>query len=175
MNNEEKDSVFKDIFNNVNTWLHFAEAKNVALIVADIAIVTVLFSATPEKPVTLGFIVAGGFVVISIIFCLISFLPVLGKPAKEASSDEVNLLFFKDIASIKPDEYAKRVYQTYFQDSNPTVSPLHNDYGKEIVINSRITVRKLQLFNFALVFAVLGLGVFIIFLIIHIRNLMGGA
>ncbi len=155
MSNEVKkeiDSVFKDIFDNVNTWLHFAEAKNVALIAMNIALLSAIFSASNIYTCFFLYFTISSLFIVSTLFCLFSFLPKLTRIQNNKTSCENNLLFYAYIASLTPTEYVKRIYNYYFENASAgeEISPLHLDYAKEIVSNSRITVRKIKIFNCAL-------------------------
>ena len=57
----------------VNSWLSFAEAKNVGLIAANIAMLAVIIGLFQEAPVFC--VVAGIITLISCALCLISFMP----------------------------------------------------------------------------------------------------
>lgn len=156
---DNRDEFFKQIFDNVNVWLHFAEAKNVAIITFNVAVLSVLFDCEfASKNHILATIVII-LLLVSIVISLVSFIPCnvdnaynIDDKTKKLSNDvNNNLLFYKDIRNYDPVTYVEKVYNTYFEKiSSKNLSKIHLDYANEIIINSRITMRKLNFFSAAL-------------------------
>lgn len=127
--------------NRVNSWLSFAEAKNAALIAFNVAILSVDMKM-PEWALCI-FRIA---ILVSIVISLISFWPNF---AKKSSSR--NLLFYKDIAEL--DSQYKEII-------NESKDKIKDDYIDEIIINSKITMKKYYRFKQALAIDV-GIMVFL--------------
>lgn len=152
------------VFTNVNSWLVFAEAKNASLLALNGAgiygLVSVLLNGDYNggKYLTLYLWVAVVFLCLGIVVALLSFSPVISvfdgkKKLLSQNKDNLNLLFYGDL--VKYDcaiEYIVDIYKHYFKadiDEN-AVKKIHLDYADEILINSRITVKKYTLFKYAL-------------------------
>lgn len=176
-------SILKEIFENTNRWLQFAEAKNGALIGINglflFKSVDYLFEViNGELEINIlivGFMTAVFF--LAIIIALISFLPNTSviKVTTEDVSDNDNscgdriLIFFEEISRYKnPSVYLRDIYKCYL-DTNVRIKSLNKielDYAKEILINSRITSYKYSLFKRAIKLNFIAIVIFCIFLII---------
>lgn len=167
--NEDQKNLLQQIFDNVNSWLHFAEAKNAALIAFNVALMSALFSFEPLKSCALVFSIIIVSLLISTIFSLWSFKPINNKLEKtDGAKLEENLLHFAYIASLEVEEYIKKIYESYWEKSDiniSTISRLEIDYCKEIIENARITMRKQHYFKigfYIVMFAIMVIGVLII-------------
>lgn len=119
IDDKNMEDLFKGIFENINNWLHFAEAKNGALVALNIAILSALLSTDFFENYSLFIAVICICLLLSICIALISFSPILNRlPKKHNDSFERNLLFYSYIASFDPMEYAKQIYLTYFNYTN---------------------------------------------------------
>jgi hypothetical protein len=145
------------ILKSVDEWLRFAEAKNGALIVANGAIVFGALKALEAPralpPWVLLYVYAATAVIsLAGVIALLSFLPEttlswLGSTKRPAPED--NLLFYGHAASYDPRGYLEALYER--AQLRPTsVSPLEEDYAEQIIVNSRIALRKFGLFTIAL-------------------------
>ena len=167
--NENIESFFENQLERVNSWLTFAEAKNGALIAVNSGIIAV-FHEIGEQLAILRAILLVMFVISSII-CAISFIPNLstqiGRSKKaKAVHFKPNLLYFGDIDKIgKADQYLQCVRNSYFPGER-VESKLIEDYADEIVINSRLTVQKYQLFKCAVVVDILAFAIVIALIVI---------
>ncbi len=136
-----------------NYWLSFAEAKNAALLAFNIAVIAFVADFQKDFPV-MSTLVMIAFIVSSLT-CLCSFIPNSAnrpKPGpKYLPSD--NLLFWKDIAYFEDEEkYLDRVIERYFPGDAVEIAEksMFIDFSSEIVINSRIAMRKYDIFSLAL-------------------------
>lgn len=158
-NMEEK---LRFLLSTVNDWLKFAEGKNAALLVADSALIFGMRKLLVELHClerhwlidswyTCG---AMFLLVLGATCCLLSFVPQLNKPSTKGEKQPVNscnLLFFGDIARYEPSAYLRTLYTQ--QDSVPEeLSAVELDYAHQIVVNSRIAIKKYKFFNIALWF-----------------------
>lgn len=154
---------FKDIFSNVNQWLHFAEAKNVAVTTLDIALLAVYadyIDGITNNIMQLSFVLSALALVVSLCIAIYSFFPkiYLKHTYRTMSGGNINPLFYGDIASCDALSYAQFVLSRYYGKS-PSETPemVYIDYAEEIVTNARITVCKNILFTRALISAVAAL------------------
>ena len=122
--------------------LRFAETKNGALLAFDIAL---LFGIPkiPDVSVKVKYIVTA-MIIYSLIITLWSFWPI-NKKIKKAEKRKVNcdLLHFAYIAMYTRNEYLVELYKSYWKNEE-------KDLAQEIVMNSRIAVRKQNLFKISL-------------------------
>ena len=70
----EKQCLLQQIYENVKSWVHFIEAKNAALITADLSIIAILFAS--NLPKYLLFNISITLLLISLICALLSFKPI---------------------------------------------------------------------------------------------------
>lgn len=149
----DKECLLQQIFDNVNNWLHFAEAKNAALIAFNIALMAVIVDTNLFSSYILLFSIIIIGVLISTIFALYSFKPINETLKKTSNSNlEENLLHFAYIASLEQEEYIKKLYDHYWGERNKDISAvpmLYKDYCNEIIANSRITLRKQAYFKYS--------------------------
>ncbi len=143
------------VFETVNGWLRFAEAKNAVALSVNAAIVATLVRFWPENTHTLWWwwaVIATVFASISAALALLSFAPQIALPfwiRLSAPQQKRNLLFFAHIAHFAPRDYLKAVKDRYSDESAESDGILM-DYCEQIVVNARIATRKFALFNVAL-------------------------
>jgi hypothetical protein len=161
----EFTSKLSSIFQLVNDWLKFSEAKNaifLAFLGASItAIVTYLSAASISiaSSLRIGLLVSVVSLCISALICAVSFLPktdlerlnwLRAKPSNKtwkALKDTDNLLYFNDLKKYNPTELLESVSRLYF--ANKILPPYKKedlDIANQIVINSEIAAIKLKLF-----------------------------
>ena len=140
----DKRELLQWIFNNTNNWLHFAEAKNAAMIAFNVAMAAVL--AEMDKP---RVVFAG--LVVSMAVSVWAFYPVNDKlPRISGRIVTANLLHYAYIASLERDQYLQKLYGRYWgetQVNSGSFPQIEKDYCEEIVSNARITLRKQNCFN----------------------------
>lgn len=166
MEQQEIIDDLKDVFNNTNTWLSFAELKHGALIAFDTTIILGILSELGDKLdmwiVSFSLIA----VTISLIISLYSYFPNLksgkDKWIRVANKKKVhgeNLLFYGDIYVLSPKQYLNKLYKTYYGKNNvEAFSKKEVDYAEEIVINSKIAMRKYSMFKVSLIVCIIGIG-----------------
>lgn len=136
---------------NVNDWLRHAEAKHAVLIgvaAAGVTVVTTNISlfATPVTLLSAASIWVTALLSAAVALSLFSFLPQLSRPRRPAASVgtvTTNPLFFGHLASMTP-EYIASLYSGA---EGPDDMLLWR--ADQIITNSRIAVRKYQLFTAA--------------------------
>lgn len=169
MNETEKVTFLQQIFDNINNWLHFVEAKNAALIAFDIAFIgAIVDSSLLQCYIWIGSILIVGLS-ISGLLALYSFKPVKKASKKFMVKDiETNLLYYAYIACLDWNEYVQALYEEYWDEScndMNQVSARERDYCKEIVENSRIAMRKQNLFEKSLYIVVCMMLLFILLIL----------
>lgn len=158
----------KEIFSYVNNWLNFAEAKNGAIIGLNGACIIGLFSILLKTDYDIQFW-AKIYILITIIllilstgFSLFSFFPMTSKLKNDQDNNNQNqspiLLFYGDIAKFKDSrKFVMELYNSYLENSTKTIediTKLEDDYAKEIIYNSMITVRKYKYFKISLILTI---------------------
>lgn len=159
------------LLDRVNDWLKFAETKNTAAVGISstaLGVIVTFLVAGPSVPEIAGAGLTLGALtlMVSLMLAVASFLPstnvetlLLGQRAQPAPGD--NLLFYGHLARYEPGVLARTIAESYFQrvgdDAVPTKFAL--DVAGQVVINARITVRKLELFKYSLL--LFGFGVLV--------------
>ena len=158
---------FENQLERTNFWLSFAEAKNGAIIAINVALIAVLITIFDKAPIFC--VIAISCFLASCILGLISFIPnTKSRPDVNimTSGEELNLLFYGDVASIETTErYIKLSINRYFSDKGMTlVNELVYDLAREVLINSRIAIKKYKCFKNAVKVDFIALVLTIIFL-----------
>lgn len=150
--------ILKDIFENVNNWLKFAEAKNGAIIAVNSALIfgisrIFLVNDIQNIFVKLYLFIFIFLLLVSTVIALLSFVPKLDYPylffSKKSKND--NLLYFGDIAKYAEAEYNKKIKKIVSKSEN---IELEKFYINQIVINSKITYIKYKQFEIAIWFTI---------------------
>ncbi len=155
MIHERVQELLKEIFNNVNSWLAHAEAKNAAIIAFNVACLSLLWDMKDiDGGRILLYIVFGGML-FSSIMSMISFFPQTGKETRGQAgySDYDNLIFYKDIAKYDKKEYIKAIYKRYAQVdiADSDILKLEEDFSAEITYNATVVIRKYKWFGYAVI------------------------
>ncbi|MBP2143386.1 Ca2+/Na+ antiporter [Methanococcus voltae] len=136
------------IFENVNRWLSFAEAKNAAIVAFDgVAIFGLLrltpetFSENPLFKYVFGFVVL--MLLISLFISLCSFIA-----KSENISETDNLLFYDHICKYNSETYLNAIFKKYNENQEP--SEYEKELAQQIVINSKIAGEKYKKFNYSI-------------------------
>lgn len=152
MNNENYETL-ESIFNNVNEWLKFAEAKNAILIALTGASLTAAIGyLCGDNPATSFYVklYLFNFLIFSFLgisLSLISFLPQtklswLWREGRK--KDNPNYFFFGDLACFTPGDLIDFLYK----DNNSTsLSTLRKNLASQIITNSKICRRKFHFFK----------------------------
>lgn len=167
INKKIKMENLKYIFQQINDWLRFAEAKNLALLVFNSGVLIGVMSIS-DKIITSVNWLAQFFSLVLFVANLISVLIVfysiyaktknLYKLDKSYDSND-NLFFFGDIARYRPDEYIKGLITKHNLKIDDLEMLKAKDLAHQIAINANITLFKFNCFNKALIFTASGIGV----------------
>lgn len=168
---ENSETNSKDFYEKelerVNSWLSFAETKNAALIAANIGLLGFVYNFCDKHPIisAIALAILTGATIIS----LLSFFPIFNNIKSETKynkNDDLNLIFFRDIAKFDDaDEYIEIVNNKYFN-KRPNTSKLEKDLALEIIVNSKITVIKYEIFALALRVEMFGMFIMVIIFIL---------
>lgn len=167
---ESKKNVMEDlkeIFQNVNNWLMFAEVKHGALIALDTTFILGIIALIVEDEIS-GIGIVGLIIIIcSLFISMYSYYPNLkGIKDKWLISKRIvpnrNLLFYKDIFQLSNKEYLERIYINYYNIEISEFAKKELDYAEEIVVNSRTAMKKYFLFKISLVGCLIGILVLIL-------------
>jgi hypothetical protein len=177
------------IFQNVNEWLKFAEAKNAALLAfsgtAVTAILTVLVTAT-SLPVSLrvALLISTGSLSICTLISALSFLPktnlekilwLRNRPSSAIPQPEAtdNFYYFGHLQKYNADNLLEALNIHYFNDGM-TPNKECRDIAVQVTVNSGIASMKFQFFTYALSFLIAAIVIIpsiILFQIISGRGL----
>ena len=150
--------IIKDIFENVNDWLKFAEAKNGVIIALNSAIIFGILKLYPSLKIDnsyieyyITYIIL--FLTISIIIALLSFIPRFYYPFIKIDkiSESDNLLYFGDIAKYNEIEYSRKILEK-IPDTEKTSFDVY--YINQIVNNAKITYIKYKQFEISVWFTI---------------------
>lgn len=138
------------IFENVNNWLRFAEAKNALLLgfngVIFFGIVRLLTSSSLNDVDILKvyFIIALVCLAFSSLITLLSFVPNLKilRPSFDFKQDVDNYLYFDVLRSKNKEDIINR-----YNNQNDPVTDYHNHLAEQIITNANITKRKYDYFT----------------------------
>lgn len=147
----------KRLFDRIYSLLQFAEAKNVGLIAFNSAIIVGMLTIFPTQTATTPdfYINIQIYIIllnsISLILCLFAIHAIqIPTPIKTNISANDNLLFFGTISQFTAQNYIDSFSKKYgFVSKNKNYDL---DLTKEIIMIAQILIRKLNLFNWALVF-----------------------
>jgi len=153
--------ILKDIFENVNNLLKFAEAKNGIIIALNATVIFGIFKlgvlSLDTSSILNWYLYITIFMLLtSLIIALLSFVPKLKYPylSFEKPLETDNLLYFGDIAKYTPTQYKKHCEKIIKLDDKDYQNncKLTDDYINQIVINSKITFIKFKQFEIAIWF-----------------------
>ncbi|MEH1971695.1 MAG: hypothetical protein V7L02_00450 [Nostoc sp.] len=165
---DEVSSKLTAIFQNVNEWLKFAEAKNGILLAfsgAGITAIITLLSTAQNLPQSLNF----GLLLTTILLCIcslicsLSFLPKINlerllwlqtKPPKSSNfirKDTDNFYYFGHLQKYNSTELLDALNKHYFEGTiNKPYKKEYEDIAGQITINSEIAFLKFQVFTYAI-------------------------
>lgn len=186
---DEISSKLIAIFQNVNEWLKFAEAKNGILLAfsgaAITATITILATAQNiPNSLKIGLLLTTIFLCICSLICSLSFLPktnlervvwLRNRPPKTANytkKDSDNFWFFGHLQKYNSIELLDALNQHYFDGQlNTPYKKEYEDIAGQITVNSEIAFLKFQIFTYAiytLIFSILVIPLSVLVsLIIH--------
>lgn len=150
----------------VNHWLEFAETKNAALLVFNMAVIAAVIKSNPSLYIFHYVLLL--VVCVCCVLIMASFAPCFDKSNElyfsRLTAGWPNLIFFEDITKMTTEEYYQRILSDYF----PSVNI--NQPGKirsihlinEIIVNSSIAVRKYKIFKIVVAFDMIALILMIV-------------
>ncbi len=183
LNHEEQ--LYK-IFNNVNDWLKFAEAKNFGLLTLNAAIVFGLTQITFSNDSVIKLVAFSVFVpfsILSFIPCLISLFPIVTKIESKNKKGQIrksmkiidylsniidkdksfeNIHFYGYLKDLKEDKFEKEFLKKI--GSKEEFTTYETELVTQILYNSRITSLKYKFFKIGAFIFFVGIVVSILFL-----------
>jgi len=147
----------KSIFQNVNDWLKFAEAKHAGLLVLNSGIIfgilTVYKDYQNYLPKAILFITIL-FFVLSILTSIISLFPRTHTSLfRQKKFNNPNLYFAGHLCKLDENDLKTElteIHSTYVFDK------FDEDVLKQIIVNSKIATKKYHLFKFAIIATIIG-------------------
>lgn len=167
-------NTLKDIFENVNNWLKFAEAKNATLVAGNGLLIFGILKTIHEVDINIYLLYYIYFCLIlfslSLVISLISFIPKVKIPTFLLNSDietSDNLLFYGHILKYNEKTLLEKL-EPMIKEEEETSKEFRTMYAQQIIINSKIARNKFQLFDIAIKFTLSGvLSPIFYFLFIH--------
>jgi hypothetical protein len=159
----------KEIFQNVNDWLKFAEAKHAGLIVLNSGVIFGILTLFKDYKAYMPFpaiLLSLLFFGVSMFFSFVSLLPKTSNKIKnEKGASNPNLYFFDSISKLTETEF-----KTELNKIKPDYqfTRLENDIINQIIVNSIIASSKYKFFKCALYFTIGGFTIPILILIIRL-------
>ena len=150
------DEQLKNIFTNINDWLKFAETKTAALLTGNGLLIFGILRIIKGQEVSSTLMPIISFVILllilSLLACLISFIPSLKIPwlvVSKKPTNKDNLLFFGDIVKYDSKSYLEKLVSST-EKPEKSFTNFENYYAQQIIVNSIIALKKFRLFTFAI-------------------------
>jgi hypothetical protein len=164
------------IFDNVNNWLKYAEAKNAVLLAftgAGLTANLTLLATTQNllNSLRFGLIISTSLLCFCSLLCSLSFLPktnlekILWLKANPSArvisqSDEDNLYYFDHLKKYTSNELLEVINNYYFDGSiQLPYTKEHRDLASQITVNSSIASLKFQIFTYSLYFLITSIAI----------------
>ncbi|WP_321900033.1 Pycsar system effector family protein [Paraburkholderia heleia] len=159
MAKNDQEEIFEKLMTanlaRVVDFVKFAEAKNAALLTFCSAwILASMNLLSSDKPAPL-FVVSGlklalPFFAIAACMAIGSFIPRLStRGVLKSKLPGHNMLYFGDIAQTSIDSFQREAKERYMPQGASSITEKYiDDLSMQIVVNSRIAARKMQLFNY---------------------------
>lgn len=164
----EVKELLKDLYKDVGEWLKFAEAKNGILLTITGVLLFGLLRMLPSnnewiKQLENTLLLSSFILTVSILIILSSYIPMLNTnklQKKIRQLRDLNLLYYKDIATFTKEEYVKELENRYNITLKTEEENLIKDQVEQIISLSKIALRKYIFFNIGAF--LVGISVFII-------------
>lgn len=147
--------MLNNLYEKAVDWLKYAESKNAVLIafngtlIAGISFFDFMNSSLSFKTLFQMKELMVAILLLSVMISMISFIPVLSKiKFKKTIKKPTNIFFFKSISNMTTKELIKTLNERY--DLKIEAIQINTDLADQVIINCELTVRKLQLFTFAI-------------------------
>jgi hypothetical protein len=168
-------NTLKDIFENVNNWLKFAEAKNATLVAGNGLLIFGILKTINDLNINTYLLYYIYFCLalfsISLVISLISFIPKVKIPTFLLNSDietNDNLLFYGHILKYNERTLLEKLDSMLNNEDDKTSKEFRTMYTEQIIINSKIARNKFELFDIAIKFTLSGiLSPILYFLFVH--------
>lgn len=142
------------LYDDVVSWLKYAEAKNAALTAlaaGSLYATTKLAALSDNQAVSAYIILICIFFVLSLLFSVISFVPITNPrffQKKDLESDKnhlANIFFYNDLAKLSDSTLLSKLSDGGFEDSFDT--ELERQLASQVIVLSKLASRKLWFFE----------------------------
>jgi len=142
----------KDILEDVNNWLKYAEAKNALIIVLNSSLIVGLSNVSDDitnSTIYILFLTSILMLLISIVIAIMSFIPRLKTPQlkKQNILEDDNLIHYVDIRKYTATQYYEKIEKILPKENRNKDFEMY--YAEQIVTNSRIAFIKFKQFEAA--------------------------
>ena len=149
------DDKLKFILDNVNNWLKFNETKNAALITMVVALIVCCINLLKESEKIIPYqYLVWYYLIVLLAVLLRSLWAIFAKldnyvsymaPPKEGKE---NILFYGHISYMTEEYFLNKIYEKYTSYKQPYYpTKFQRDLANQIIINSKISMRKANDFN----------------------------
>lgn len=164
MTNKEATEYLKDVFNNINKWLSFAEAKNGSIIAFNTTFIVNVMKDIKEISITNIWCWILCIFCVSLLIALYSFKPNMKGLEKIHINRKCEghriLMLYSYIAELSSYEYIIKLNNEGIMVDEK--NKVHKDYVNEIIQNSRISVWKYKVFKKSLCISMVGVSLIIL-------------
>lgn len=158
----ELEEKLQNLYKDMNDLLRFAEAKNIGLIAFNVGVIIgmtkLITDYNPLWEISWFYVFWYVLVMnlISVYFAFISVVPqIKHKESELAVYNTDNLLFFGQIASMKPSDFLKNFSEKYKLESKN--HSYETDLVRQIIIVAQIAFRKMKFFRIAIYCTIAGI------------------
>ena len=174
-NGEAVTALLDNVLNRTVDWVKYAETKNGVLLALTGASVGWLAAWVSSREAPADWLrstaaVSLGFLVLSIVVSVSSFLPILDFDLlrlKRKHGNVDSVLYFGSIAGCSSDSYLESVRETLAFESRPATR-LEIDYSRQIVINAEIATGKLRMFKYAAWLSLASIIIMAVRILVHL-------
>jgi preprotein translocase subunit SecG len=149
------DEKLKDVFQNINDLLKFAEGKHAGLLVFNSSVIVALLTIYKDYKHYLDkyfVLLTIFFLGLSIFYSILSYYPSTTNKYKRKNirrtTNNHNLFFFGDIALLTESEYKNLISSHY---PNTNFDKFNMDLVNQIIVQSKIANRKFTYFKYSLI------------------------
>jgi FlaA1/EpsC-like NDP-sugar epimerase len=152
------------IFSNVNEWLKFSEAKNIALLTVNgasffVVLQTLNSDLKLSSTIVYCLWLLSFILIISMFFHFLALIPKVKSPRSKRGmngSEEDNLYFYGHISKYTAPNYLAALKKKYSNEIVTTFHPEELDLANQIIVNSKITYWKYIRCKYGLYLTLLG-------------------
>lgn len=148
---------FLFVFQTVNSWLKFAEAKNGTILALTASalggIIAMIEIGIFSSEILLGYVcLCALFLAASAVCSLVSFMPrtKVVEPTSTGALVDPNLVYYGHIAHMSAEEFMTRTCEDMGLNKQDVATKMNRHIAAQIVVNSQIALRKYSLSSYAI-------------------------